>query len=115
MLAALLARSSGSQRAGIVRMLLVAAGPQVLRHVLERFRRPELTRAAAGDITPEVAQSIPDEALQEVAVAAEKRDPSVIDRVSSFYAEQPQLVKTLGAAALTVALAHFANKQTMPR
>jgi len=34
----------------------------------------------------------------------------VIDAISGFYAQHPQLVKTLGSAALTVALAGMANR-----
>jgi methylmalonyl-CoA mutase cobalamin-binding subunit len=62
-------------------------------------------------VTPEQAQQIPAEAVQEIAAQAEKKDPSVIDQVSSFYAEHPTLVKTLGAAALTIALSKIAQRQ----
>jgi hypothetical protein len=34
----------------------------------------------------------------------------VLDRVGGFYAEHPQLVKTLGSAALAIALAGVANR-----
>lgn len=35
----------------------------------------------------------------------------MIDQVSKFYAEHPTLVKTLGAAALTIALTKIAQRQ----
>jgi hypothetical protein len=50
-----------------------------------------------------------------VAVEAEKKDPSVVDRISKFYAEQPALLKTLGGLALTIAMAKVAQRQTRPR
>jgi hypothetical protein len=62
-------------------------------------------------ITPEQAEQIPADAVQEIAAQAEKKDPSVIDQVSNFYADHPTLVKTLGAAALTIALAKIAQRQ----
>ena len=34
-----------------------------------------------------------------------QKDPTVLDKVSGVYAEHPQLVKTLGSAALAIALA----------
>jgi hypothetical protein len=66
---------------------------------------------AQTQITPEQAEQISPEAVQQVAEEAEKQDPSVIDQVSDFYARQPTLVKTLGGAALTIALAKIASKQ----
>ncbi len=45
------------------------------------------------------------------ATQAEKKDPSIIDHVSNFYAEHPTLVKTLGAAALGIALSQIAKRQ----
>lgn len=66
---------------------------------------------AQTEVTPEQAEQISPEAVQQVAEEAEKQDPSVIDQVSDFYARQPTLVKTLGGAALTIALAKIASKQ----
>jgi hypothetical protein len=34
----------------------------------------------------------------------------VFDKLGSFYAQHPQLVKTLGSAAVTIALAKIANR-----
>ena len=71
-----------------------------------------LTRGQQTQITPEQADEVPPEAVEEIAAQAEKRDPSVIDQVSNFYAEHPTLVKTLGAAALAIALSQIAKRQT---
>jgi hypothetical protein len=49
--------------------------------------------------------------VQQLAAHAEKADPSIIDKASSFYAEHPTLVKTLGGAALTIAMAKMAEKR----
>jgi hypothetical protein len=34
----------------------------------------------------------------------------LLDRIGRFYAQHPQLVKTLGSAALAIALAGVANR-----
>jgi hypothetical protein len=60
-------------------------------------------------VTPELANQVPAEAVQDAAAHAEKHDPSIIDRVSEIYAQHPALVKTLGAAALTLVLSHLAK------
>ena len=50
-------------------------------------------------------QRVPDGAAHQ----AEQRDPSIVDRVSGFYAQHPTLVKALGAAAMWEVLRHMAN------
>ncbi|MDQ3817894.1 MAG: hypothetical protein M3362_09400 [Acidobacteriota bacterium] len=49
--------------------------------------------------------------IQEIAAQAEKQNPSVVDQISGFYAQHPKLVKTLGAAALTLVLARIAQRE----
>ena len=49
--------------------------------------------------------------MEEIAREAEQQDPSVVDRVSDFAAENPMLVKTLGAAALGIALSHLGKQK----
>lgn len=115
--------SSGQERAGILNTLISVAGPMIVSQVLSRQTGSSsggglssliesLTGGQQTEITPEQAEQIPTEAVQEIAAQAEKKDPSVIDHVSDFYAEHPTLVKTLGAAALSIALAQIAKRQT---
>jgi hypothetical protein len=67
--------------------------------------------AGNTQLTPEQAQQLSPEAVQQLAAHAEKTNPSVIDSISNFYAQHTTLVKTLGGAALTVALAKVAERQ----
>lgn len=113
--------SSGQQRAGILNTLISVAGPMILSQVLSRRAGSSggglsslidlLSGGQQTQITAEQAEQIPADAVQEIAAQAEKKDPSVIDQVSNFYADHPTLVKTLGAAALTIALAKIAQRQ----
>jgi hypothetical protein len=123
MAAQLFSNSSGQQRAGILNTLISAAGPMILSQILSRRSAPNaggglssvidmLTGGQPSEITPEQAEQIPVEAVEEIATQAEKKDPSIIDQVSNFYAEHPTLVKTLGATALTIALSQIAKRQT---
>ena len=66
-----------------------------------------------GTSTPQVdatkaSQVTPDQ-VRDVAVAAQQSEPGIMDRIGNFYAEHPDLVKTLGAGALMIALARFKN------
>jgi hypothetical protein len=127
MAANLYSNSGGQQQASILNTLLRAAGPAILSQVLSRGGNTggagsggggglggiiDLLRGGQQEVTPEQAAQIPPEAVAQIAQQAEQKDPSIIDRVSDFYAEHPTLIKTLGAAALTIALAKIAQRQT---
>jgi hypothetical protein len=108
----LFSQSSGDQKAGIVNQLLASAGPGVLASLGGGGALAGLLQGGAKQITPEQAKQISPEAIQQLASHAEKADPSIIDRASSFYAEHPTLIKTLGGAVLSVALAKVAERQS---
>ena len=121
MTANLFNNSDPQQRAGLLNTLLQHAGP-----VLSRLMSGGAGSSSGGggglsdlinifkggqqQVTPEQAAQISPDAVQQVAQQAEKHDPSIIDRVSSFYSEHPTLVKSLGAAALTIALSRIAQR-----
>lgn len=122
MAAQLFTNSNGQQRAGIINTLISTVGPTVLSHILSRRANTGggdglssliglLSGGQQTQVTPEQAEQIPADAVEEIAAQAEKKDPSVIDQVSNFYSQHPTLVKTLGAAALSIALAKIAQRQ----
>jgi hypothetical protein len=114
MLGQLFGNSSGTQRASILNTLLAAAGPALLSGALSSGgglgQLAGLLRGG-GQVSPQQAEQIQPQAVEELAKAAEKHDPSVIDKVSDFYSEHPGLVKTLGAAALAVAMSGMAKQK----
>ncbi len=112
MLSGLFNQSSGEQKAGIVNQLLPSAGPGVLSQLTAGGGGAALASllGSGQQVTAEQAEKISPEAMQQLATHAEKADPSIIDKASSFYAQHPTLVKTLGGAALTIALAKLAEK-----
>ena len=110
MLGGLFSQSNGDQKAGILNQLLAGAGPGVLSQVVGGGGGLASLLSGGSQLTAAQAQQVSPEAVQQLAAHAEKSDPSIIDRASSFYAEHPGLVKTLGGAALTVALAKIAER-----
>jgi hypothetical protein len=117
--------SNPQQRAGLINTLIKYAGPAILSHVMSRGASNtsggsgggglstliNLFKGGQQEVTPEQAQQIPSEAVGQVAAQAEQHDPSIIDHISNFYSEHPTLVKSLGTAALTIALAKIAQRQ----
>ena len=111
MLGNLFNQSSGEQKAGMLNQLLASAGPGVLASLAGGGGLASLLQGGASQITPEQAAQVSPEAVQQLAAHAEKADPSIIDKASQFYAEHPTLIKTLGGAVLSVALAKVAERQ----
>jgi hypothetical protein len=105
-------QSNPQQQAGVLNQLLRSIGPGVLAAlgggILGRMSAP--ANAGVPQVTPEQASQVTPEQVQDIATRAEQHDPSVLDKIGGFYAEHPQLVKTLGSAALAIALAGVANR-----
>lgn len=126
MTANLFNNSNPQQQAGLLNTILKYAGPAILGRIMSGGGGGGASAGGGGglsdlinifkgggqqELTPEQAGQIPPEAVQQVADEAQKHDPSIIDKISDFYAEHPTLVKSLGAAALTIALSKIANRQ----
>lgn len=103
MIAQLFAQSDGTQRSGILDHLLAAAGPAAS----SALGSLNIGGAGAASIP---AEQLPPEAVKRLADEAEKRDPSIVDRASEFYAQHPTLVKTLGVGALAAIMSHLSQR-----
>jgi hypothetical protein len=113
MLGQLFGQSGGTQRAGVLNALLTTLGPVVVSRMLAKRNASAAQHIGAGQpISADVAAQIPAEDVQALAAEAERKDPSIVDRLGHFYADQPALIKGLGGAALVVAMAKIAQAQT---
>jgi len=114
MVAQLFGQSDPQQKAGVLNQLLRSVGPGVLSAlgggILGRLGDAQAGASAVPQVTPQQASQMTPAQVQEIATHAEQRDPGVLDSIGGFYAQHPQLVKTLGSAALAVALAGVANR-----
>ncbi len=109
MVANLFSRSDPNQRAGLLNRLLSAAGPGALSALPGLGGLSSLL--GGGNVTPEQASQISPTQVQDMAAHAQRQNPSVVDEVSGFYAQHPQLVGALGSAALTIALQHILKRR----
>ncbi len=124
------------QRTGMLNQLLGAVGPSVLASVLGGGRGmggggmggmsgmgglgalAGLLNQGGGsggdaqrvELTPEQVQQLSPEQVQELAARAEQENPGIIEKMSGFYAQNPQLVKALGGAALAIALGKMSQR-----
>jgi hypothetical protein len=112
MLSILFNNSNGDQKAGVINQLLSSVGPSVFSQVLSGAGLSAALGAGKTELSPEEAQRISPEAVQQLASHAQKSNSSIVDSVSNFYAQHPTLVKTLGSTALSIALAKIAQRQS---
>lgn len=125
MAAQLFGNSGGEQQAGVLNALLGAVGPAVLTQIGTgkggsvlgslpgRGGAPALDSLSGEDanVTAEEASQVSPELVKQLAEHAVKTDPSIVDRLSQIYSQHPGLIKILGGAALTIALAKIAQRQ----
>ena len=111
MAAQLFGQSNGGQQAGMLNSIIGALGPMAIASLaggaLSKMMAPGQTQ-----ITPEQAARITPQQVQEIATHAQEQQPSVIDKLGSFYAEHPTLIKTLGGVAAAIALSKMKDKLT---
>ena len=110
MLGSMFSQSTGEQKAGILNQLLASGGAGLLSQLGGAGGGLAALIGGASQISAQQASQVSPEAVQQLAAHAQKSDPSVIDKASAFYSQHPTLIKTLGGAALTVAMAKMAEK-----
>jgi hypothetical protein len=62
-------------------------------------------------VTSQKASQISAEQVQQAVAHAQRENPSIVDQVSGFYAQHPDVVKALGGAAITIAIQHIARRR----
>jgi hypothetical protein len=103
MLSQLFGQSNASQQAGVLNQIIRAIGPMAAAGLASGALQKMLA-SGANQVTPAQASQLTPQQVQEIAQAAEKQQPGIVDQLGSFYAEHPTLVKTLGSAALMLAM-----------
>jgi hypothetical protein len=111
MLSTLFSNSTGDQKAGMINRLLSSVSPGTLTQILSGAGLAGLVGVGNTQLTPDQAQKLSPEVVQQLATHAQNSNPSVVESVSNFYAQHTTLIKTLGGAALAVALARVAERQ----
>ena len=113
----LFGESNAGQQSGTLNALLTGMGPKALGSLLSGGAGAGLAGMLGGMIGGDGKPVLSDEQaaqftpaqVAEIAAHAEQHEPGIVARMSGFYAEHPMLVKTLGGAALSVALTRMAS------
>lgn len=109
MVSGLFDQSGPDLKAGLLNHLLGALGPAGFARALSAAGGGSGPQAApsGGSVTPQQAEQISPEAVQVIAQQAAAKDPSIIDKAASFYAQHPTLVKSIGVGALALLMSRI--------
>ena len=116
MLGSLFGGSNSQQRAGLLNQLISTLGPTLLSGIAggalgRLLQGAQGTRSSgAPEVTPSDADQLTPEQMKQIGAAAEKQDPTILDKVGAYYAQHPEVVKVLGGAALAIALGQMATR-----
>lgn len=107
----LFSQSSPQQQAGMLNQIVQSLGSGALSGVaggiLGRVFGTASGGATAPAITPTQASQLSPDDVTALATHAQSKDESIVDKLGSFYAQHPALVKSIGAAGLAIALGHM--------
>jgi hypothetical protein len=103
MAARLFGQSNSTQQAGMLNQLMGALGPTVMAGLAGGVLSKVMSRGQT-QITPEQAQQLSPQQVQDVVNHANDVHPGVADHLGQFYAQHKGLLNTLGGIAATVAM-----------
>jgi hypothetical protein len=113
----LFGQANPNQQAGMLNQMLSGMSPGVLSSLLSSAGGTALagilgqSSGTNNTITPEQASQLTPDQVQQIADHAQQHNPGIVEHMSDFYAQHSGLIKTLGGAALTIALAKMADAQ----
>jgi hypothetical protein len=102
----LFASGSGDQKMAMINTLLSSLSPEQRAQLSALI--PGLGGAAS--VTGAQAASVSPAAVQTIAQHVEQHDAGIVDKMSALYAAHPTLVKTLGTAAMMIAMRKIAER-----
>ena len=100
----LFASGSGEQKLAMLTTLFSSLPPDV------RAELPSMIPGLGPAISPTSAEAISPDAVQQLAERAQQHDAGIVDRMSALYAAHPGLIRTLGNAAMMIALRTIAQR-----
>ena len=100
------ASGSNEQKMAMINTLLSSVSPE------QRAQLSSLIPGLGGasSVTGAQAAAVSPTALQTLAQHVEQHDAGIVDKMSALYAAHPALVKTLGTAAMMIAMRKIAER-----
>ena len=109
MVGQLFGNSNGQQQAGMLNQIIAALGPVAAASLAGGVLGGVMSPGSA-EITPAQASQLSPQQVQEVVQHAHQTNPGIADALASFYSEHSGLIKTLGGAALAIAMSKMKDR-----
>jgi hypothetical protein len=107
MVSQLFAAGSGDQKIAMLNTLLASVPPA------QRAQFPSLIPGLGAAMSASAAQAISPTAVQKFAQQVEQHDAGIVEKMSQLYAAHPTLVRTLGSAAMMIAMRKIAERHQL--
>ena len=104
MVGQLFGNSNSQQQAGVLNQILATIGPAAAAGLAGGLLG-KLLKPGSNQVTPAQASQLSPQQVNEVVEGAHQANPGIADDIANFYAQHAGLIKTLGGAALVVAMA----------
>lgn len=95
--------SNGQQQAGMLNQILATLGPAAAASLAGGTLGGVMN--GNNQITPAQASQLSPQQVQDVVQQAHQMNPGIADQLAAFYSQHSGLIKTLGGAALAIAMA----------
>ena len=99
----LFGNSSRQQQAGMLNQILATLGPAAAASLAGGVLGNVMT-PGSSQVTPDQASQLSAQQVQDVVEHAHQVNPGIADSLAGFYAQHSGLIKTLGGAALAIAM-----------
>jgi hypothetical protein len=113
MLSQIFGGAAPHQQAGILNLLISAAGPALASQVLGGSGLSGLAgllSGGQGQVSPEQAAGVPPAAVGQIAAHAVQQNPNIVDQVSQYVSGHPELLQQLGNSGISNLLMGLAKK-----
>ncbi|MDE2369206.1 MAG: hypothetical protein KGN16_09550 [Burkholderiales bacterium] len=111
MVGQLFGNSNGAQQAGMLNQIIAALGPAAAGG-LAGGALGQVLGPGSTQVTPAQASQLTPQQVQDMVNQAHQANPGIADQLASFYAQHSGLIKTLGGAAMAIALAKMKDHLT---
>lgn len=109
MVGQLFGNSNGQQQAGMLNQIVSALGPAVASGLAGGLLG-KLLSGGRSEISPAQASQLSPQQVEDIVHGAHQARPGIADELAGFYAQHSGLIKTLGGAALVVAMAKMKER-----
>jgi len=106
MVGQLFGNSNGQQQAGMLNQILASLGPAAAASLAGGLLGRVMT-PGSSQLTPAQASQLSPQDVQQIVEHAHQTQPGIADELAGFYANHAGLIKTLGGAALAIAMARM--------